>query len=131
MSFFFAAINRNKRSIELDLKSEKGKEAVRRLVRDGGIDVVIENFIPGTAERLGIGWNDLRDLNGRLIYVSLSGYGNSGPYARRAGYDAIAAAESAFMGLTGHPGQPPVRAPLGMTDMATGLYAHGAIMSGL
>ena len=131
MSFYFAAINRNKRSIVLDLKSKAGKEAVRRLVRDGGVDVVIENFIPGTAERLGIGWEDLRGLNGRLVYASLSGYGSGGPYAKRAGYDAIAAAEAGFMQVTGHPGAPPVRAGLGMTDMATGLYCHGAIMGAL
>jgi succinate---hydroxymethylglutarate CoA-transferase len=131
MSFFFAAINRGKRSIELDLKTPEGKEAVHRLVRDGSIDVVIENFVPGTADRLGIGYEDLSKLNSRLIYASLSGYGDSGPYAKRAGYDAIAAAEAGFMQVTGHPGAPPIRAGLGMTDMATGLYTHGAIMGAL
>jgi succinate---hydroxymethylglutarate CoA-transferase len=131
MSFFFAAINRGKRSIELDLKKPEGKEAVHRLVRDGSIDVVIENFVPGTADRLGIGYEVLSKLNSRLIYASLSGYGDSGPYAKRAGYDAIAAAEAGFMQVTGHPGAPPIRAGLGMTDMATGLYTHGAIMGAL
>lgn len=131
MSFFFAAINRNKRSIELDLKKKEGKEAVHRLVEKGGVDVVIENFIPGTADRLGIGYEDLSKLNPRLIYASLSGYGSSGPYSKRAGYDAIAAAEAGFMQVTGHPGAPPIRAGLGMTDMATGLYTHGAIMGAL
>ncbi|KAK5165885.1 uncharacterized protein LTR77_008808 [Saxophila tyrrhenica] len=131
MSFFFAAINRGKRSIVLDLKKPEGVEAVHRLVENAGIDVVIENFVPGTAERLGIGWEILSKLNPRLVYASLSGYGDTGPYAKRAGYDAIAAAEAGFMQVTGHPGAPPVRAGLGMTDMATGLYLHGAIAAAL
>ena len=131
MSFFFAAINRGKRSIVLDLKKPEGKKAVHQLIEQGGIDVVIENFVPGTADRLGIGYEDLSKLNKRLIYASLSGYGSGGPYAKRAGYDAIAAAEAGFMQVTGHPGAPPVRAGLGMTDMATGLYTHGAITSAL
>ena len=131
MSFFFAAINRNKRSIALDLKKPEGKEAVHRLVERGGVDVLIENFVPGTADRLGIGYDDLSKLNPRLIYASLSGYGSGGPYAKRPGYDAIAAAEAGFMQVTGHPGQAPVRAGLGMTDMSTGLYTHGAIMGAL
>ncbi len=131
MSLYFAALHRNKRSIVLDLKSTEGKEAVHRLVKDGNIDVVIENFVPGTADRLGIGYDQLSKLNARLIYASLSGYGSGGPFAKRAGYDAIAAAEAGFMQVTGHPGAPPVRAGLGMTDMATGLYTHGAIMAAL
>ncbi|KAF2485809.1 CoA-transferase [Neohortaea acidophila] len=131
ISFFFAAINRNKRSVTLDLKAEEGREAVHRLVKEGGVDVVVENFIPGAADRLGIGYEALAKLNPRLIYASLSGYGPSGPYGRRAGYDAIAAAEAGFMQVTGHPDTPPIRAGLGMTDMSTGLYVHGAIMGAL
>ena len=131
MSYFFAAINRNKRSITLDLKKPEGKEAVHRLVEKGDVDVVIENFVPGTADRLGIGFSHLSKLNPRLIFASLSGYGSDGPYGRRHGYDAIAAAEAGFMQVTGHPGAPPIRAGLGMTDMSTGLYLHGAIMGAL
>ncbi len=131
MSFFFAALNRNKRSITLDLKKPEGKEAVHRLVESGEIDVVLENFVPGAADRLGIAYDDLSTLNSRLIYASLSGYGSSGPYANRPGYDAIAAAEAGFMQVTGHPDTPPIRAGLGMTDMSTGLYMHGAIMGAL
>ena len=131
MSFFFAAINRNKRSITLDMKKPEGKQLVHDLVEKGDIDVVLENFVPGAADRLGIGYDHLSKLNSRLIYASLSGYGPSGPYANRAGYDAIAAAEAGFMQVTGHPDAPPIRAGLGMTDMSTGLYAHGAIMGAL
>ena len=131
MSYFFASLNRNKRSITLDLKNAAAKKAVERLVEKGDVDVVIENFVPGTADRLGIGYEQLSKLNPRLIYASLSGYGSTGPYAKRAGYDAIAAAEAGFMQVTGHPGAPPIRAGLGMLDMSTGLYTHGAIMGAL
>lgn len=131
MSYFFASLNRNKRSITLDLKHKDGKKAIERLVQDGNIDVMIENFVPGTADRLGLGYEHLSKLNPRLIYASLSGYGSTGPYSKRAGYDAIAAAEAGFMQVTGHPGAPPIRAGLGMLDMSTGLYTHGAIASAL
>ncbi|KAF2105097.1 CoA-transferase family III [Rhizodiscina lignyota] len=131
ISFFFAAINRNKRSISLDLKNPEGRDAIHRLVKNGDVDVMIENFVPGTADRLGIGYETLSKLNPRLIYASLSGYGSGGPYKTRAGYDAIAAAEAGFMQVTGHPNQPPVRAGLGMTDMSTGLFTHGAIIAAL
>lgn len=131
ISFFFSAINRNKRSITLDLKKPEGRDAVHNIIKNGKVDVVMENFVPGAADRLGIGYNDLAKLDPRLIYTSLSGYGPTGPYGRRAGYDAIAAAEAGFMQVTGHPDTPPIRAGLGMTDMSTGLYAHGAIMGAL
>lgn len=131
MSFYFAAINRNKRSITLDLKKSEGRQVVHKLVENGDVDIVIENFVPGAADRLGIGYNDLSKVNPKLIYASLSGYGTSGPFAKRAGYDAIAAAEAGFMQVTGHPDAPPIRAGLGMTDMSTGLYLHGAVMGAL
>lgn len=129
ISFYFAAINRNKRSLTLDLKKAEALEAVRKLVKE--TDVVIENFVPGGADRLGLGYSELSEINPRLIYASISGYGSSGPYAKRAGYDAIAAAEGGLMHITGHPDGGPVRPGLGMTDMSTGLYAHGAIMAAL
>lgn len=129
ISFYFAAINRNKRSITLDLKNPEALEVVKRLVAES--DVVIENFVPGGADRLGIGYTELAKLNPKLIYASISGYGSSGPYAKRAGYDAIAAAEGGLMHITGHPDGGPVRPGLGMTDMSTGLYTHGAIMAAL
>lgn len=129
MSLYFAALNRSKRSITLDLKKPAGIEVVKRLARES--DVVVENFMPGTSERLGMGYEALSKINPRLVYASISGYGTTGPYAGRAGYDAIAAAEAGFMHCTGHPESPPVRAAFGMTDMSTGLFAHGAIMAAL
>ena len=129
MSFYFASVNRNKKSITLDLKQPEALEVAYRLAKTS--DVVLENFVPGSADRLGIGYKKLSEINPRLVYASISGYGASGPYSKRAGYDAIAAAEGGLMHVTGHPDGPPVRPGLGMTDMATGLYTHGAIVSAL
>ncbi|KAI7153616.1 formyl-coenzyme A transferase [Hortaea werneckii] len=129
ISFYFAAINRNKRSLTLDLKKPEALEIVKQLVKE--TDIVIENFVPGGAEKLGVGYTELSKINPRLIYASISGYGSEGPHAHRAGYDAIAAAEGGLMHITGHPDGGPVRPGLGMTDMSTGLYMHGAIMAAL
>ena len=129
ISFYFASINRNKRSITLDLKKPEALDVVYELVKTS--DVVLENFVPGSADRLGIGYARLSEINPRLVYASISGYGGSGPYSKRAGYDAIAAAEGGLMHITGHPDGSPVRPGLGMTDMATGLYTHGAVVSAL
>ncbi|GAB1725616.1 hypothetical protein NU195Hw_g6489t1 [Hortaea werneckii] len=129
ISFYFAAINRNKRSLTLDLKKPEALKIVKELVKE--TDVVIENFVPGGAEKLGVGYAELSKINPKLIYASISGYGSEGPYAQRAGYDAIAAAEGGLMHITGHPEGGPVRPGLGMTDMSTGLYMHGAIMAAL
>ncbi|KAK4552859.1 hypothetical protein LTR86_009991 [Recurvomyces mirabilis] len=129
MSMYFASVNRNKRSLTLDLKKPEALTIVKKLAEKS--DIVIENFIPGGADKLGIGYAALSKVNPRLIYASISGYGASGPYAKRAGYDAIAAAEGGLMHVTGHPDGGPVRPGLGMTDMSTGLYTHGAIMAAL
>nr|OQO27132.1 hypothetical protein B0A51_07014 [Rachicladosporium sp. CCFEE 5018] len=129
ISFYFAAINRNKRSLTLDLKKPKALDVVHELAKKS--DVVLENFVPGGADRLGIGYEKLSAVNPKLIYASISGYGSTGPYSKRAGYDAIAAAEGGLMHITGHPDGGPVRPGLGMTDMSTGLYTHGAIMAAL
>jgi succinate--hydroxymethylglutarate CoA-transferase len=129
ISFYFASVNRNKRSITLDLKKPEALEVVYELVKTS--DVVLENFVPGSADRLGIGYAKLSEINPRLVYASISGYGGSGPYSKRAGYDAIAAAEGGLMHVTGHPDGSPVRPGLGMTDMATGLYTHGAVVAAL
>lgn len=129
VSFYFASVNRNKKSITLDLKQPDALGVAYRLAKTS--DVVLENFVPGSADRLGIGYEKLSKINPRLVYASISGYGAAGPYSKRAGYDAIAAAEGGLMHITGHPDGPPVRPGLGMTDMATGLYTHGAIVSAL
>lgn len=129
MSNYFAAINRNKRSICLDLKHEKGRDVLFRLVKDS--DVVVDNFRPGTMEKLGIGYDVLKEVNPRIIHASVSGYGAAGPSAKRAGYDMIVGAEAGILHLTGERNGPPVRPGLGLTDMSTGLFMHGAIVSAL
>lgn len=129
MSNYFAAVNRNKRSMRLDLKQERGREIFLKLIETA--DVVVENMRPGAMHRLKIDYDILAKVNPRLIYASVSGYGPSGPYKNRAGYDMIAGAEAGLLHLTGERGGPPVRPGLGLTDMSTGLMTHGAIMGAL
>ncbi|KAL2678474.1 hypothetical protein Neosp_009220 [[Neocosmospora] mangrovei] len=129
MSNYFAAVNRNKRSITLNIKTQRGKEVLMKLAAQS--DVLVENFKPGTMDRLGVGHQQLKKLNPRLIYASISGYGTTGPYARRGGYDPIAGAEAGLLHVTGERNGPPVRPGLGIVDMSTGLYLHGAILAAL
>ncbi|KAF7557415.1 hypothetical protein G7Z17_g752 [Cylindrodendrum hubeiense] len=91
----------------------------------------VENFKPGTLDRLGLGYEQMKEHNPRLIFASISGYGTTGPYAKRGGYDPIAGAEAGLLHVTGEHHGPPVRPGLGLVDMATGLYAHGAILAAL
>ena len=129
MSNYFAAVNRNKRSICLNLKSEEGRVAFLKLAKTA--DVLVENMRPGVMEKLGLDYQTVSKANPRIIFASVSGYGPSGPYAKRAGYDMIAGAEAGLLHLTGERGGPPVRPGLGLTDMCTGLFAHGAIVAAL
>ncbi|CAK7226752.1 hypothetical protein SEUCBS140593_006348 [Sporothrix eucalyptigena] len=129
ISNYFASVNRNKRSITLDLKKQKGRDVLFNLAKKA--DIVIENFKPGTMDRLGVGYDKLKEVNPSIIYATISGYGTSGPYASRGGYDPIAAAEAGLLHITGERNGMPVRTGLGMIDMSTGLYIHGAIMAAL
>ncbi|KAL3462671.1 CoA-transferase family III domain-containing protein [Aspergillus heterothallicus] len=128
-SLYFNTINRNKRSVALDLKSPAGKEVVLDLAKRA--DVVVENFIPGKLDKLGLGYDVLKTVNPRVILASISGYGASGPYAHRAGYDVIGAAEGGLLHITGEPDGRPTKPGVGLMDMCTGLYLHGAIVSAL
>ena len=103
----FAALNRNKRSLALDLKDPAAIATVGRLVADS--DVLIENNRPGVMERLGLGYAALRELNARLVYCSISAYGQSGPRAQEGGFDLTVQAMSGVMNVTGEPGRPPVK----------------------
>ncbi|KXT11230.1 hypothetical protein AC579_5547 [Pseudocercospora musae] len=129
MSNYFSAVNRNKKSICLNLKHPRGRDIFLHMVKDS--DVVVENLRPGNMERLQLGYQDLRKVNKRIILASTSGYGAGGPFEKRAGYDMIAASEAGMLHLTGERGGGPVRPGLGMTDMSTGLYMHGAIVAAL
>jgi crotonobetainyl-CoA:carnitine CoA-transferase CaiB-like acyl-CoA transferase len=123
----FLAVNRNKRSVALDLKSPDGQAALHRLVRRA--DVVLENYRPGVAARLGAGWETLSELNPRLIYASVSGFGQTGPYAQRPGYDLIAQGLSGVMSVTGEPGGDPVKCGIPISDLSAGLFCALAILS--
>jgi crotonobetainyl-CoA:carnitine CoA-transferase CaiB-like acyl-CoA transferase len=127
-SYFFS-INRNKKSVTLNLKHPRGKELCLALVARG--DVLIENFKPGTMEDLGLEWEVLRRVNPRLIYCQISGFGNSGPYRERAGYDSILQGMTGLMSITGERDGPPVKAGVAIVDEITALYAHGAILAAL
>jgi formyl-CoA transferase len=123
----FLAVNRNKRSIALDLKSSQHQAVLQRLARDA--DVVLENYRPGVAERLGAGWEALSALNPRLIYASVSGFGQTGPYAQRPGYDLIAQGLSGVMSVTGEPDGNPVKCGIPIGDLSAGLFCAVAILS--
>jgi crotonobetainyl-CoA:carnitine CoA-transferase CaiB-like acyl-CoA transferase len=127
-SYFFA-VNRGKRSITIDLKHPRGKALVLDLVRRG--DVLIENFKPGTMTDLGLGWETLREVNPRLIYCAISGFGATGPYRERAGYDAIMQGFTGLMSITGEHEGSPVKVGVALIDAITALYAHGAILAAL
>jgi crotonobetainyl-CoA:carnitine CoA-transferase CaiB-like acyl-CoA transferase len=125
----FLAINRNKRGLVLDLKRPDGLTILERLVATA--DVLIENYRPGVMERIGAGYGRLSVLNPRLIYCSISGFGQTGPYADRGGYDLIAQGMSGIMSATGSEGGGPVKVGVPITDLGAGLFAVVAILCAL
>ena len=129
VSAYFISVNRNKRSIAIDLKKPGALEIVDKLVRTA--DVVIENFRPGTADKLGIGYGRLSKINPKIVYCSISGFGQDGPYRDKPGYDLIALAMSGLMSITGEPGRPPVKFGVPIADISTGIMAALAIVAAL
>jgi len=125
----FLALNRNKRSVVLDLKDSADFERFRLLLKDA--DVMIESFRPGVATRLGIGFESVRNTNPRLVYASISGFGQSGPWADRPGFDLIAQAMSGVMSVTGSAEAEPVKCGIPISDLAAGLYAANGIQAAL
>ena len=128
-SSYFLGLNRNKKSVALDLKTSGGQDALRRLVSRA--DVVVENFRPGGLARLGFGYEAAREQNPRLIYCSISGYGQTGPRAPLSGYDPVIQAECGLMSITGFPDGPPTRSGVAITDFLAGLYANQGILLAL
>src|SRR5918997_4854303 len=122
----FLCYNRNKRSITLDLNSEEGVRTARDLIDRA--DIVIENFRTGLMERYGLDYATVSKDNPRLIYLSVSAYGRTGPFKARAGYDPVVQAESGFMSMTGDPDRPPVRTGVPMIDVSTGNTAVQAVL---
>lgn len=126
----FLMMNRNKRGIALDLKTEHGKDALRRLLSTA--DVLIENYRMGTLDKLGFGYDAVHALNPRLVYCSLSGFGRTGPYAARGGFDLVAQGMSGLMGITGEgPGRAPVKVGAPVTDITAGILAAMGILAAL
>jgi crotonobetainyl-CoA:carnitine CoA-transferase CaiB-like acyl-CoA transferase len=118
-SYCFAVLNRNKKSISVDLKAPAGKDIVMRLAAKS--DIVIENFRPGVVKKLGIDYDSLKQVNPALIYASMSGFGQTGPYGRKGGFDIIAQGMSGIMMMTGHPGGRPAKVGIAMNDIACGV----------
>ncbi|XP_061522507.1 succinate--hydroxymethylglutarate CoA-transferase isoform X2 [Phycodurus eques] len=128
-SVYFLSVNRNKKSVAVDLKHPRGAQVVQELA--GACDVMMENFLPGKLSVMGLGYEELSKRNPALIYCSISGYGQTGPQNQSPGYDSIASAVSGMMHITGPEDGEPVRPGVAMTDLATGLYAHGAVLAAL
>jgi len=127
-SAYFTSINRGKKSISLNLKSEKGKEILKELIMKA--DLIVENFRPGTMEKLGLGYETIKKLNPRIVYAACSGFGHTGPESEKASYDILAQA-AGIMSITGWPGNPPTRVGMSIADIGSGLYLTIGIMSAL
>ncbi len=125
-STYFMSINRNKKSVTLNLKHPDGKSVLAELIEKS--DVVAENFRPGTAEKLGFGYEDVRRINPRAVYVSVSGFGHTGPLRDRAGYDVVLQGEGGVMSLTGAPDGPPTKVGVPIADIVAGMVtAYGVV----
>ena len=127
MSTYFAAVNRGKRSLALDLGRERGRVLLRALAAKA--DVLIENFRPGVTEKLGIDYDSLADLNPGLIYATINGFGSHGPKASEAGTEVIVEAETGLMAMMGTPEGPPVRFGVAMVDIATGIAMVSGVLA--
>jgi crotonobetainyl-CoA:carnitine CoA-transferase CaiB-like acyl-CoA transferase len=128
-STYFLAVNRNKKSVAIDIRTTEGRNAIHAMAVNA--DVVIENYRSGVMERYGIGYEDLSQINPRLVFASVSAYGRDGPLKDRPGYDPIVQAESGFMSLTGEPDGEPMRTGVSIADMFTGMFAAQAITAAL
>jgi CoA:oxalate CoA-transferase len=128
-STYFSSINRGKQSIALDLKNAGDKRIFEALLAKA--DVLVENFRPGTMEKLGYGWTDLHRRYPKLIYAAASGFGHSGPWSARPAYDMVVQGLGGMMSITGNPGQPPVRVGMSIGDIGAGLYTAVAVNAAL
>jgi crotonobetainyl-CoA:carnitine CoA-transferase CaiB-like acyl-CoA transferase len=128
-STYFACTNRGKKSVTVDLARPEGQAIIRRLAERS--DILLENFKVGSLSRLGLGWEDLSALNPRLVYCSITGFGLSGPYKDRPGYDFVMQAMGGLMSVTGEPDGEPMKAGVAITDIFTGMYAATAVLAAL
>ena len=128
-SAYFLSVNRNKKSISLNLEIPEGREIFYALATKS--DVLLENFRPGVTEKLGIDYSSIAKRNPKLIYCSITGFGHTGKYRERAGYDVVLQGMGGLMGVTGEDGRPPVRVGVAMSDIGAGMYAATAILAAL
>lgn len=128
-SVYFMNMNRNKRGITLNLKSEQGKEVFRKLVKE--VDILIENYRPGTMEKMGLGYEELKKLNPKLVYGCVSGFGHTGPYSKRAGYDIVGQGMSGLMSVTGWADGPATRCGAPMSDVMGGISLCAGVLGAL
>ena len=125
----FMSVNRNKRSLAVDMKAPDGRAILERLV--GRADVLVQSLRAGAADELGLGWSGVRAINPRLVYCSITAFGPEGPYRDRPGYDPLMQAYGGIMSITGQPGAAPARVPVSLVDMATGMWGATAIVAAL
>jgi CoA:oxalate CoA-transferase len=128
-SLYFLSINRGKKSISLNLKHPQGKEILRELVKKA--DIIVENYRPGTMEKLGLGYEDLKAINPRIIYAASSGFGHTGPYSQRPAYDILAQAMGGIMSITGWAGSAPTRVGMSLGDITAALFTAIGINAAL
>jgi CoA:oxalate CoA-transferase len=128
-SSYFMSLNRGKKSITIDLQAQQGKKVFLELVKK--VDVVVENFVPGTMKRLGINYDVLKEQNPALIYAAISGFGQTGPYAQNRAFDIIIQAAGGMMSITGEPDSPPLRPGVSIGDITAGLFTTIGIVSAL
>jgi len=128
-SAYFMSLNRNKQSLTLNLKAPEGKEIFKALVKK--VDVLVENYRPGTMEKLGLGYDVLKEINPRLIYASSTGYGQTGPYSRRPAYDAVVQAMGGVMSITGQADGEPTRVGTSIGDITAGLFCAIGVLAAL
>lgn len=122
-------VNRNKKSVGLSFQHKEGVDILHKLVVK--CDILVENYLPGTLKKYSMDYETLRRINPSLIYASITGYGQTGPYSSRAGYDVMVEAEFGLMHITGQRDGPPVKVGVAVTDLTTGLYASNSIMAAL
>ena len=128
-SAYFLSINRNKRSLTLNLREERGKQIFMQLVK--GTDVVVENYTPGVTGRLGVDYDSVKAVNPRIVYCSISGFGQTGPYRTKSAYDQVMQGIGGIMSLTGEPGGPPLKMGIALTDIGAGMMAAYAVLAAL
>lgn len=123
----FLGINRNKRSVVVDIRTDDGLGIVQNLARRS--DILLQNFRPGSLERMGLGYERVREINPAIVYCTISGFGSTGPYARRGGFDLVAQGMSGLMSVTGHPGAPPAKVGVPICDLNAGAFAAIGVLT--